>query len=220
VATALNNNVAHPASRPSPRAVRVPAVAIAALAVTVTAAACGGGAAPGVASLARSHATQPSGSATSGGVTTSSGGGLSVHAAIKADTRKAALKFAECMRANGVSDFPDPNASGGFQFSAGGGSGIDPRSTTFQSAMQKCRKYLAISSYTPAQLQAEKAAAVRFSQCMRRHGVANYPDPQFGPGGRVALQVGGSGSGLDPNSPIFQRAMETCGGRKIAGGGK
>jgi hypothetical protein len=28
--------------------------------------------------------------------------------------REKAVKFSECMRANGVSDFPDPNASGAF----------------------------------------------------------------------------------------------------------
>jgi hypothetical protein len=28
--------------------------------------------------------------------------------------REKAVKFSECMRANGVSDFPDPNASGEF----------------------------------------------------------------------------------------------------------
>jgi hypothetical protein len=33
-----------------------------------------------------------------------------------ATTREKAVKFAECMRANGVSDFPDPNASGEFVY--------------------------------------------------------------------------------------------------------
>jgi len=45
---------------------------------------------------------------------------------------------------------------------------------------------------------------------MRSHGVANYPDPQFGSGGLGAVRIGGPGSGLDPNSPIFQRAMQAC----------
>jgi hypothetical protein len=31
-----------------------------------------------------------------------------------ATTREKAVKFSECMRENGVSDFPDPDASGAF----------------------------------------------------------------------------------------------------------
>ena len=50
--------------------------------------------------------------------------------------------------------------------------------------------------------------------------MTNFPDPQFGPGGRASLQIGGAGSGLDPNSPGFQRAMATCGGRNGGPKGK
>lgn len=221
---ALKDNVAYLVSRSR----RAPGVALAALAIAVSVAGCGGGSSPSVANLGRSHGTRPNAGASpsgasasaSGGAATSSGGGLSLHTVITAGNRKAGLKFAKCMRANGVSDFPDPNASGTFQFGTGTGSGIEPRSTQFQSAMQKCRKDLPSSHFTPAQLQAQKAAAIRFSQCMRSHGVANFPDPQFGANGRVSLKVGGPGSGLDPNSPIFQRAMTICGGRKVAGSGK
>ncbi len=122
--------------------------------------------------------------------------------------RKAALKFSKCMRANGVANFPDPGSGGSLQF--GSGSGIDPRSAQFQAAMQKCRGDLPTPHFTPAQLAAPKAAALRFSQCMRSHGVTNFPDPQFGSGGQAALRIGGAGSGLDPSSPSFQRATQAC----------
>jgi hypothetical protein len=48
-----------------------------------------------------------------------------------------ALKFAACMRQNGVADFPDPQNG---RFLAD--SGIDPNSPQFQSAMGACRKLL------------------------------------------------------------------------------
>jgi hypothetical protein len=48
-----------------------------------------------------------------------------------------ALKFAACMRKNGVPDFPDPQNG---RFVAG--EGIDPNSPQFQSAMGACRKLL------------------------------------------------------------------------------
>ncbi len=46
------------------------------------------------------------------------------------------LKFAKCMRAHGVPDFPDPNSNGGFS----GSGGIDPQSASFQKAQANCFK--------------------------------------------------------------------------------
>jgi hypothetical protein len=190
-----------------------------AVAVALLVGACGGGGggSPGVAKLGGSHggsASSPSsssggGASAGGSLSTSSAGGTSgLHLAISVGSRNAALKFSRCMRANGVPNFPDPNGSGAIQF--GSGNGIDPRAPGVRTAMQKCRKDLPTPHFTPAQEQAAKAAALRFSQCMRSHGVTDYPDPQFGPGGRVALKLGGPGSGFDPNSPSFQRAMNAC----------
>jgi hypothetical protein len=50
-----------------------------------------------------------------------------------------ALKFAQCMRKNGVPDFPDPQSQGGGLIVGGG---VDPNSPQFQSAMAACRKLL------------------------------------------------------------------------------
>ena len=61
---------------------------------------------------------------------------------------------------------------------------------------------------TPAQLQ---AAALKFSQCMRSHGVPNFPDP--GPGGGFVFPTG---SGLNPSSPAVQSAQAKC--QKYMGG--
>jgi hypothetical protein len=46
------------------------------------------------------------------------------------------LKFAKCMRAHGVPDFPDPNKNGGFS----GTSSVNPSSPTFQNAQSLCMK--------------------------------------------------------------------------------
>jgi hypothetical protein len=53
-----------------------------------------------------------------------------------------------------------------------------------------------------AQLQAD---ALKYSQCMRSHGVPNFPDPS--PGGGFVFQAG---SGLNPSSPALQSATATC----------
>lgn len=47
------------------------------------------------------------------------------------------VKFAACMRANGVANFPDPMA-GRFVFQLGGNSPLSPNSPTFQNASKVC----------------------------------------------------------------------------------
>ncbi|MCW2884451.1 MAG: hypothetical protein JWL58_1313 [Streptosporangiaceae bacterium] len=50
------------------------------------------------------------------------------------------------------------------------------------------------------------AQAVKYSQCMRSHGVPGFPDPV---NGRVQLLVT-KGGPVDPNSPQFQAAEKAC----------
>ncbi len=62
---------------------------------------------------------------------------------------------------------------------------------------------------------------LQFAQCMRDHGI-NFPDPQFD-GGRVTIGLGGpnaskDGADLpDPNSKPFQDAQDAC-GKNLPGG--
>lgn len=52
-------------------------------------------------------------------------------------------------------------------------------------------------------------AALQFSDCMRKHGLAKFPDPQHTGNGGMQLKIS-EGSGLDPNSPTFQAAQKAC----------
>jgi hypothetical protein len=130
----------------------------------------------------------------------------------------AMVTFAKCMRANGVPSFPDPgsNGNGGLivQKKIGSGAsltvnGVSVSSPAFQAAMQACHSKLPNGGHPPALSAGQRSAMLKFSQCMRANGVTNFPDPTFGPGGRIGLRVGPQG-GLDPNSPAFQRAQATC----------
>jgi hypothetical protein len=57
-----------------------------------------------------------------------------------ATDRDKAVKFAECTRANGVSAFPDPNASGELTIDAvANGSSLDISSAAFKQAMSACQ---------------------------------------------------------------------------------
>jgi hypothetical protein len=92
--------------------------------------------------------------------------------------RDKAVKFAECMRNNSVSGFPDPNASGRLTIDAvANGSSIDTNSATFKQAMSACKDLqppgFTGSKVTPSQ----RTARLAFAQCVRDHGVPDFPDP-------------------------------------------
>jgi hypothetical protein len=57
------------------------------------------------------------------------------------------------------------------------------------------------------------AAALNYASCMRSHGVPNYPDPKAR-GHSVEL----GGSGIDPQSPAFQSARQSCQHLLVGGG--
>jgi hypothetical protein len=95
-----------------------------------------------------------------------------------ASIREKAVKFAECMRANGVSAFPDPNASGELTIDAvANGSSLDTSSAAFKEALSAC-KDLEPSGFTGHQRSPqEQKAALEFAQCIRDNGVRDFPDP-------------------------------------------
>jgi hypothetical protein len=51
------------------------------------------------------------------------------------------------------------------------------------------------------------SSLVKYSECMRAHGVRDFPDPS--PGGGLELR-GGPGSDLNPSSAAFQSAQTAC----------
>lgn len=50
------------------------------------------------------------------------------------------------------------------------------------------------------------AKALAYSQCMRSHGVSNFPDPVATPSGGYGFRT----QGVDPNSSAFQSASKAC----------
>jgi hypothetical protein len=125
------------------------------------------------------------------------------------------LKYSQCMRAHGVPNFPDPSPGGGLQIDSS--SGVDPRSPSFQTAQQACQKLLPGGgpSNHPMSAQARQRLLAS-AQCMRTHGVPNFPDPVI-QGGNVRMTLG---AGVNPSSPAFQAAVKACGGIFGGPGGK
>jgi hypothetical protein len=114
------------------------------------------------------------------------------------------LSFTQCMRSNGLQDFPDPNANGqGFgNQQQKQQEQSDPR---FSAALTACQHLLPPSSPQPKATE-DNADLERFAQCMRSHGVRNYPDPN--PNVSAVSQL--AQAGINPNSPSFQNTLQTC----------
>jgi hypothetical protein len=138
---------------------------------------------------------------TSTGTSSASDTGASSHTAANPN-RGEAVKFAECIRSNGVSEFPDPNASGAFVYGIKAGSSLDPSSAAWKTAIAACRN-LEPSDFMPTTFTTKQIEArVKFAQCVRDNGVPNFPDPTtHGP--LVDVTNGSSIPGL-------QAALHTC----------
>jgi hypothetical protein len=125
------------------------------------------------------------------------------------------------MRAHGVSNYPDPSTSGaGLHISITPSLGINPQAPAFQAAQKSCR-HLALSGGQPsAQASAQaKAQLLRTAECMRAHGITDFPDPQTGSppssGNFTAVRsVLGAflaiPSSINTQSPAFTQAAAAC----------
>jgi hypothetical protein len=122
-----------------------------------------------------------------------------------------AVKFAECMRHNGVSQFPDPPASGELTLDGvANGSSMDPNSPAFTQAISAC-KNLEPPGFTGQQATPQQTSArLKFAQCMRANGVPDFPDPT--PNGPLLdTRRIPSLAGKDPRTdPRLQAAMHKC----------
>ena len=95
-----------------------------------------------------------------------------------ATTQEKAVRFAECMRKNGVGDFPDPDASGELTLDGVlNGSSLDPDGAAWKAAIAAC-KDLEPSGFTGhTRTGGQQQAALEFAQCIRDNGVTDFPDP-------------------------------------------
>jgi hypothetical protein len=141
---------------------RTLAAIIAAAALALLAAACGG---------------SPSSTGSRG----SPGAGASANS-------PSALAYSTCMRSDGVPNYPDPTSGG--QLPKTDAQLLGVSTSQYQAAQQACRHLLPTggspedcilsSDCPPALVQQMMAADRKLAQCMRSHGVPNFPDPTNG----------------------------------------
>jgi hypothetical protein len=131
------------------------------------------------------------------------------------------VAISRCMRAHGVSDFPDPASGGGLQLP----NGFDTQSPAFKTARDICFKLMPGSGATHRASAREIANARNTAECMRRHGVPQFPDPiisdkppydlNLNPADYSEVTAGGGliialPVSINPQSPAFAKAAKAC----------
>jgi hypothetical protein len=158
---------------------------VAAVVLSLLAAGCGGGGSPGVvASVATS---------TTAATTTTTQNGL--------------LAFSQCMRSNGMPNFPDPQ-----RFVGGNVKLTIHQFAPSRAAMNACNHLLPTnggsgSQETAQQQRTKRADGLSFARCMRSHGVNRFPDPTAQ--GQLTVEMV-QAQGIDLHSPAVLQAVRAC----------
>ena len=122
-----------------------------------------------------------------------------------------AMKFAECMRDNGIREFPDPDASGALTIDGVvNGSSLDPSAPAWEEAIGACKE-LQPPGFLGDQNVSDEEQEVRleFAQCMRDNGVEDFPDPAKG---EPLVNTNLIPSAATPGGmSAINAAMQTCG---------
>ncbi len=169
-----------------PTAARIAAAIIATAGLVLLAAACSGS----------PTSTGPGGSSNAGG-----------------SANSPLLAFSRCMRSNGVPNFPDPDANtSNAKVSSAQQLGVS--SSQLQAAENACQHLLprgANDQFPPAEVQLLLPGMRRFSECMRSHGVPNWPDPTTDSQGRPVFDLSDAGfSRQEAHSPQLSTPTNEC----------
>jgi hypothetical protein len=130
-----------------------------------------------------------------------------------ATNRDKALKFAQCVRDNGVSAFPDPNASGELTIDGiANRSSLDTNTAAFKKAIGACRDLQPAGFMGQKRSSQQQQHGLEFAQCMRDNGVKDFPDPTTdGPLIDTSRIPSAAGRGAR-SIPGFQAAVDKCRG--------
>ena len=130
----------------------------------------------------------------------------------KLSKQEKAVKFAECMRANGVPHFPDPDPKGEFNF------GVDVTVEVWTKAVDACKALKPPGALSAKRTPKEQSASLRFAQCVREHGVKDFPDPVNGEPLIDTYKI--PSSNKPGGMTILNAATDACGAilEKSAGG--
>jgi hypothetical protein len=116
------------------------------------------------------------------------------------------LAYSRCVRAHGVSDFPDPGSSGQLSKQAVVTALRAVSDSRAAAATGACERLNPAGQENPILTAQDQQDYLRAAACMRSRGITGFPDPTF-PGGRLNLQIPAS---IDTTSGQFTQAAQTC----------
>lgn len=209
---------------------RCGALAVLAAAATILFAACGGGAdSPQIASLGASTTLGASssasggnaGSATTGGKASSAAGGGKASSATSNPKASPATsdptgnatalldEWTTCIRSHGDPNQVDPTIDANRDIDIRMQNVSETLANEVHGSTGPCSSYLVAAANVlragqPAPQAPDAAQTAKYVDCMRANGVPNYPDPSAN--GETNFR----GTGVDPNSPIFEKADKVC----------
>ena len=126
-------------------------------------------------------------------------------------TQNGLVAFSQCMRSNGMPNFPDPRrfVGGNVKLTL---HQLETSSPHFQTAMNACNDLLPTNGgsgpqETAQQQRTQLADELSFARCMRSHGVSRFPDPTAQGGLSVEMV---QAHGIDVHSPAVLRVVQAC----------
>ncbi|MFD7132156.1 hypothetical protein [Streptomyces sp. NPDC059894] len=142
------------------------------------------------------------------------------------DSSNSGVAYSQCMRENGVSNYPDPEEDSQGRVQLTVPEDVDQNSPTFKSAQSACQSLLVQGDTGAAansrDFDATKVAA--WAKCIRENGMPNFQDPEVD-GSTIIIDADAAGiSGQD--DPNFAKATSACysirpgGSLMVMGGGQ
>lgn len=117
------------------------------------------------------------------------------------DMEEQLLAFSQCMRDEGIADFPDPEPNGDGGWGLTHPEDMDPEGEDLLAAEAACEDLFPAPGAEDALPAEEYEALVEHAECIRNNGVPDYADPE--PNGGIQFSD-------EMETEEFKNAMEAC----------
>ena len=139
-------------------------------------------------------------------------------------TPPSAVAYTDCVRSQGIPNFPDPPSGGGLAKASAQQLGVS--SSRLQAAQRSCQHLIPATGGTiqqeeqqcfpnsdcpPSVVRELLNDMLRFARCMRSHGVPSFPDPTTDSQGQPFFNASAHGiSDSMSHSPSFEGKLNEC----------